>query len=300
MGRFDDAYNEVMSEGRLASFALGAALLGSGVSAGAVQDPTPIVQSAQASFGDAIAFVSNGDRQLMTMLAKTVCSRSKRFGCSIDDAMNDIPAFDSVKASSAKSSMMSSEIAKKKPVWNGDPSMVPVSVIRKGETIPSGYSKSTEYGGFVFLRFTGLTEKEDYVARTIYSETSSTCTDEEVSLVCDVINNRIGNRAFGNGHNAYDVCSAKNAFSATAEGRHNAPWNDYGRGYVDKHVKDCQEKAKMLMSGLWTPSNKNIVYYHDKSISTPKSWTNKYWTPVLEKSTTNFKFFSIMAAGKTK
>ena len=37
----------------------------------------------------------------------------------------------------------------------------------------------------------------------------------------------------------------------------------------------------------------DIVYYHDKSISCPKSWTNKYWKPVLVKETDHFKFYKI-------
>lgn len=38
---------------------------------------------------------------------------------------------------------------------------------------------------------------------------------------------------------------------------------------------------------------KDIVYYHDKSVSKPKSWDNKYYKTVLVKETSKFKFYKV-------
>lgn len=42
----------------------------------------------------------------------------------------------------------------------------------------------------------------------------------------------------------------------------------------------------------------DIVYYHDKSISCPKAWTNRYWKPVKVKETDHFIFYKIVPNNK--
>ena len=285
-------YLKILEEGRLANLALATTLLAGGISSPLEATPKEAVQKAELAPVSWLQLASDGDSRLMNMMAKTVKARMNRFGCSMQEATNAMARPTARPKFNPAFTREASELVKNLPEWSCKPENAPVLIISSGDKIPEGYEKSSEYKGYIFLRLKNLTEKEDFVARTIYSETSSVCTKEEVNLVCDVIYNRIGDRNFGKTENAYDVCNMKNAFSATADGRHNTPWNDYPTTN-DKFVKNCQEKAKELMSGNYTPENKKIVYYHDKSISCPKSWTNKYWRPKKEKETAHFIFYSI-------
>ena len=49
--------------------------------------------------------------------------------------------------------------------------------------------------------------------------------------------------------------------------------------------------AKQLYNNDFSSTNKEVVYYHDKSIN--KDFSNKYWKAFLVKQTTNFKFYGI-------
>ena len=149
-----------------------------------------------------------------------------------------------------------------------------------------------------------LTEQEYFVARVLYSETSTKATVNEIKMVCQIIVNRIGNRDFGGGKtpkNAFDVVSVKNVFSCINDSG-NSNWEEF-KPDLNERTKLCCKYAKLLMKSnvkqIKFFNDKSIVYYHDLSISTPKKWTNKYWRPVLKYSTKNFKFYSIKSNVKS-
>lgn len=150
---------------------------------------------------------------------------------------------------------------------------------------------------YVFLKRKkgNYSTKELFVARVLYAETSSVATEEEVKLICRVILNRIGKKDFGNAQDAYSAVRVKNAFSSIDDSK-NSSWTDFLK-INNKYTERDKELARQLMSGddSGIPAS-DVVYYHDKSIETPSSWTNKYWKPVLVKTTEHFKFYKIVPA----
>lgn len=138
-----------------------------------------------------------------------------------------------------------------------------------------------------------LDPKVDKVAQVLYSEVSTQCSEEELKLVCQVIANRISNRAFGGKVDAHGVMMAPYAFSAVKN--HNNPWNDY-RKSLNKYSERCYDYATRLMKGerSFASDVDGIVYYHDKSINVPSGWTTPSWKPELVKTTTHFKFYRIV------
>jgi spore germination cell wall hydrolase CwlJ-like protein len=127
------------------------------------------------------------------------------------------------------------------------------------------------------------------VSRVIYSEASPICSSEERYLVASVIKNRINHPGFGNGklHNMTEVVLQKGAFSCVNDSK-NSNW---------KRSLTVHNKAMKLAIKLSTVDFKpysGIVYYHDKSISKPKSWDNKYWKAIKVKATKHFIFYRIV------
>ena len=140
--------------------------------------------------------------------------------------------------------------------------------------------------------------QELFVARVLYSETSSIATTEEKIAICRLIQNRIRNKAFGGGRllTAYDVCKQPKAFSCVNSSS-NINWSEFKPNLNKNTIKACQ-LAKILMYNKAKIANyswtSDIVYYHDKSIEKPAKWDNKYWRAVLVKETKNFKFYKIV------
>jgi hypothetical protein len=147
-----------------------------------------------------------------------------------------------------------------------------------------------------------LSQEELFIARVLYSETSYKATYQEILMVCQVIINRINNRDFGNGQNAFEVVKYKNAFSCINDSN-NVNWNQF-KPDLNSRTKLCCKLAKeMMRSDIKSNplfNNQDIVYYHDNSISTPKKWTNKYWRPIKVYSTKNFQFFKVVSNIKRK
>ena len=142
-----------------------------------------------------------------------------------------------------------------------------------------------------------ITNEELFIAKVLYSETSSIATLQEKFLICCVIQNRIKNRAFGNLPNAYEVCKQPRAFSCVNSTK-NKNWTQF-KPDLNKFTKLACKMAKILMRSnqkLGRGYSENIVYYHDKSISKPSGWDNKYWKAVLVKETEHFKFYKIEKA----
>lgn len=141
-----------------------------------------------------------------------------------------------------------------------------------------------------------LSDNEEFIAKTIYSEASTLCSYEEHIAIGRVIQNRIGHKGFGMGRlsNAFEVCKQPKAFTSVL--KHNVNWDQY-QIKLNKFSKFDAQIAKILMDpskrlggSSWM---KDIVYYHDKSIKKPSSWDNRYWKAILVKETEHFKFYKI-------
>lgn len=147
--------------------------------------------------------------------------------------------------------------------------------------------------------------KIDYIAKVLYAETSTKCTDEEAGLICRVILNRIGNKAFGGASDAYGVVKKKNAFSCTSGNDGNVNWKEYKRDLNDFTKRDYQYAEKLVKgNGDDFPGNGDIVYYCNKSMAVkyagdgeeygyPPGWESDVWKPVIDMVTEHFCFFKI-------
>lgn len=150
-----------------------------------------------------------------------------------------------------------------------------------------------------------FTEQDNFVARVIFAETVGV-SDEERELVAYVIQNRINHPGFTNKskrlQSPFDVVNHHNAFEAIND-PNNKQWNLSSRPGDMRNPKEqnAWQHSKELAQGKFRTGITNeykdklnkIVYYHDKSISMPRSWNNRYWTPKLEIKTPNFSFYSI-------
>ena len=140
-----------------------------------------------------------------------------------------------------------------------------------------------------------LNADELFIAKTLYSETSTLCTYEEIVAVACVIQNRIGLKDFGNCESAIEVCKKPGSFTAVSH--HNSNWNQFKSNlnkftYYDARLAKALADPNVDIRGSsWM---KDIVYYHDKSIQKPRSWDNKYYKTVLVKVTPKFKFYRVI------
>lgn len=143
-----------------------------------------------------------------------------------------------------------------------------------------------------------LSEEEKFIARVLYSETSYKASEQEILMICQIIVNRINNKNFGNGKNAFEVVNVKNAFSCIND-EQNLNWEEF-KPNLNSRTKLCCKLAKKLMSGEKNFFNDDeIVYYHDKSdLSLWKKWINKYWKPIRLYDTKNFQFYKIIQNNK--
>lgn len=133
------------------------------------------------------------------------------------------------------------------------------------------------------------------VAAIIFCE-ASICTEKERMLVASVIMNRIKNPAFGGGKllTADDVVKQPGAFSSLhkVNGRESDwEWDNMMGDHAQELFRECEALADGR--GIITP---DIVYFHDKSITKPKSWDNKYYKAVQVIETEHFIFYKIVRA----
>ena len=140
----------------------------------------------------------------------------------------------------------------------------------------------------IAILFSTYVNADNTVAKVIYSEASNICSSEEEYMVASVIKNRIGNPGFANGKlkTMKDVVLQKYAFSCVGD-KSNSNWESF-----DKVNNRAKRLAVKLAIVDFTPY-KDIVYYHDKTISKPKCWDNKYWTAVKVVETKHFIFYKI-------
>ena len=137
-----------------------------------------------------------------------------------------------------------------------------------------------------------------FVARVIYAEASAMVTKEERELVASVMKNRIGNKDFGAGSTMESVVTAKNAFEAINHAA-NANWSASAHPEtLTGTAKEAWEHAVQLSKGDFASADSSLVYYHDKSISMPANWDNKYYKAVIAKETPHFKFYKAVPKSK--
>ena len=90
-----------------------------------------------------------------------------------------------------------------------------------------------------------LTADELFIAKVLYSETSTFSTYEEIIAIGCVIQNRVGLKDFGNCKNAIEVCKYPGAFSTVL--KHNSNWDKY-KVNLNKFTKYDARIAKILVS----------------------------------------------------
>lgn len=150
----------------------------------------------------------------------------------------------------------------------------------------------------VLLALVGnLAYADGLVARIIFAETGPACCGTERLWVASTIKNRINHRGFklGKLNTMRDVVTQKFAFESLNDPR-NSTWV---RGANPANLRGADVKAwrqsELLARGTFTPINDEVVYFHDKSITKPKSWDNKYWTAYKLKETKHFIFYGVRA-----
>jgi hypothetical protein len=137
--------------------------------------------------------------------------------------------------------------------------------------------------------------------RVLYSETAG-CSVRERLLVAGVMQNRVGNRAFGNLPSIEEVARQPGAFSCIDDPA-NGNWKKTARpDRMSAGERVVWEQCERVMAGeiprAEGPGGTALVYYHDRSITKPRSWDNAKWRAMLEVSTEHFLFYSIVPAGK--
>ena len=135
------------------------------------------------------------------------------------------------------------------------------------------------------------------VARVLFSETAN-CTPRERILVAGVMQNRIGNPAFGNFATLTAVVQQPGAFSCVGDSD-NANWRKTRHPTqmtpAERAIwEECLACVNGNIPSALGPAGRPLVYYHDKSIGKPARWDNAKWRAVREESTEHFVFYSIV------
>lgn len=141
----------------------------------------------------------------------------------------------------------------------------------------------------------------DLVARVLFCETAS-CTRHERLLVAGVMKNRIGHPAFGYATSLHEVVGQPGAFSCGGD-EANGNWartrNPAKLTMAEQAIwRECLALAHGDIPAALGPSGRPLTFYHDKSITKPKSWDTETWRVVHEHSTTHFVFYRVVPAGK--
>lgn len=143
-----------------------------------------------------------------------------------------------------------------------------------------------------------LTPAQKTIARIIFSETANT-NPEERAAVASVIKNRVNNPAFGGFDDMLGVVTQRNAFEAYGDPK-NTNWaksEHPERMRNPAEIEAWNHSSELAVGNIPNtvgPSGRKIVYYHDKSISKPKSWDNRYYRAIKEVETPKFIFYSVV------
>ena len=140
-------------------------------------------------------------------------------------------------------------------------------------------------------------QRPDLVTRVLFCETAN-CTPQERLLVAGVIRNRVGRPAFGTPASLREVVEQSGAFSCIddddnynwAKTRHPASLTATEQAIW----RECLALAQGHIQSVYGPSGRPLIYYHDRSITKPRSWDNQTWHAVLERTTIHFAFYSIV------
>jgi hypothetical protein len=135
------------------------------------------------------------------------------------------------------------------------------------------------------------------VARVLFCETANG-THQERILVAGVMQNRVGNPAFGHSATLKAVVQQPGAFSCIGDSD-NANWrktrNPERMTSAERTIWEaCLTCVSANIPPALGPSGRPLVYYHDKSIGKPASWDSAHWHVVREVSTEHFVFYSIV------
>lgn len=154
-----------------------------------------------------------------------------------------------------------------------------------------------KFSFFVFVFSTcgsSLTFEENFIARVFFSEAGAQCSPEERLLVASTALNRINHKGFGNLGTLYEVVKQPNAFSCINDNR-NGNWSlSSDPSKLNGRNAYPWWQSTLLASGNFTPYDKRVVYYHDNSITCPKSWNNRYWNVYVLVKTKNFTFYGVI------
>jgi hypothetical protein len=134
-------------------------------------------------------------------------------------------------------------------------------------------------------------------ARIIFAETGPACSRTERLWVASTIKNRIKHRGFklGKLKSMRDVVTQKNAFESLNDNRNSTWVRSVNPAKLKGADVPAYRQSALLSKGGFTPVNSDVVYFHDKSISKPKGWDNKYWTAYKIAETKHFIFYGVRA-----
>ena len=136
---------------------------------------------------------------------------------------------------------------------------------------------------------------DELVARVIFAETGPKSIPAERLLIASVIKNRINHYGFKRAQHKTmgHVVKEKGQFSSINDNKNinwkksDSPWT------MNSKELAVWNQAVLLAQGKFTSYNKDIVYFHDKSIEKPKNWDNKYWKTELVFNTKHFLFYKV-------
>jgi len=162
--------------------------------------------------------------------------------------------------------------------------------------------------------------KEDikFIARVIYSEAGPGCSLEDRSLVSRTIENRTKHPGF-NVKNVMEAVEFPRAYSCVNDPK-NTNWREsvafpagtlpYPQGikYDNKIVAFAWNEAWLFATirisfeecgpQIFFDTGKFPVYYHDRSISKPSSWDNKWYHAVKLGETDHFIYYAAVPANQ--
>ncbi len=144
---------------------------------------------------------------------------------------------------------------------------------------------------FIVLLFAFTVNATD-VTKVIYCEAGPTCSPLERLYVATVIKNRVHHKGFGSPRSMLAVVRAKNQFSSYGDTK-NSNWSESENAwsFSGRRLK-AWSQCRLLATGKFSTINK-AVYFHDKSISKPRSWDNRYWKTYVITITKHFIFYGV-------
>jgi hypothetical protein len=149
----------------------------------------------------------------------------------------------------------------------------------------------------LMLAVSNIAMADGLTARIIFAETGPACSSMERLWVASTIKNRINHRGFklGKLKTMRDVVTQKYAFESLNDPRNSTWVRSENPDKLRGADVSAWRQSVLLSSGTFTPVNDEVVYFHDKSITKPKGWDNKYWTAYKMKETKHFIFYGVRA-----